>query len=57
VEANTEVVTVNAKATADLVLIALLKKNGAQKVAVSGAEFLQDAANVGVSLLVDEGAL
>jgi hypothetical protein len=57
VEANTKVVAVDAKATADLVLIALLKENGAQKVAVGGAEFLQDAANVGLSLLVDEGAL
>jgi hypothetical protein len=57
VEANTKVVAVNAKATADLVLIALLEENGAQEVAVGGAEFFQDAANVGLSLLIDEGAL
>jgi hypothetical protein len=57
VEANTKVVAVNAKATADLVFIALLEENGAQKVAVGGAEFLQDPANVGLSLLIDEGAL
>ena len=56
-EANTKIGAVNAKATADLVLIALLEENGAQKVSVGGAEFLQDAANVGLSLLIDEGAL
>jgi hypothetical protein len=57
VEANPQVVAVYAEAAADLVLIALLKENGAQKVAVGGAKLLQNAADVGLRFLSNEGTL
>jgi hypothetical protein len=57
VEANPQIVAVNAEATADLVLVAFLEEDGAQKVSVGRAQLLQDPTDVRLSLLIDERAL